>query len=336
MDRAFGGYRSKCNHECKALNEEKTVMRILVIGAGALGGYFGAYMARAGRDVTFLVRPGRAVQLANGGLRVVSPHGDFSVPAVTLQADNLRGTYDLILVGTKSYSLPEAMDQFAPTVGPTTAILPILNGMAHLDSLSARFGAEHVLGGKAVISAALDGEGRVVLFAPLHELTFGELSGSFTDRTRALSALFDGYGFDAPVSANILQDMWDKWFQLAAGAGMNRTMRASLGDILTAPGGQEAILALYAETRAVAAAAGFPSIPAYVEFTTKMYTTAGSPLKASMLRDIERGAATEGEHVLGDLTTRARALGVVTPILDLARIHLATYEAARAREAAAG
>jgi 2-dehydropantoate 2-reductase len=134
--------------------------------AGALGGYFGACMARAGRDVTFLVRPGRAAQLANGGLRVVSPHGDFSVPAVTLQADDLRGTYDLILVSTKSYSLPEAMDQFAPTVGPTTAILPILNGMAHLDSLSARFCAEHVLGGKAIISAALDGEGRVVLFAP--------------------------------------------------------------------------------------------------------------------------------------------------------------------------
>jgi hypothetical protein len=105
------------------------------------------------------------------------------------------------------------------------------------------------------------------------------LSGGFTDRTRALSALFDGCGFDAPVSANIMQDMWDKWVQLAAGAGMNCMMRGSLGDILTALGGQEAILALYAETRAVAAAAGFPSTPAYVEFTTKMYTTAGSPLK---------------------------------------------------------
>jgi 2-dehydropantoate 2-reductase len=234
------------------------------------------------------------------------------------------------LVATKSYSLPEAMEQFTPAVGAATAILPILNGMAHLDILSARFGAEHILGGKALISAALDNEGRVVLFAPLHELTFGELSGGFTDRTRALSALFDGCGFPAPVSANILQDMWDKWAQLAAGAGINCMMRGSLGDILSAPGGQEAILGLYAETRAVAAAPGFPSTPAYVNLITKMCSTAGSPLKASMLRDIERGSATEGEHVFGDLIARARALGVATPILDLARTHLATYEAGRA------
>jgi 2-dehydropantoate 2-reductase len=311
-------------------------VRILVVGAGALSGYFGACMARAGRDVTFLVRPKRAAQLARGGLRIVSPHGDFAGPAATVQAGDLRGTYDLILVGTKSYSLPEAMDHFAPAVCPTTAILPILNGIAHLDTLSVRFGGERVLGGKAVISAALDDEGSVVLFAPFHELSFGEVQGGLSDRTHAVSALFDGCGFDAPARPNILQDMWDKFAQLAAGAGMTCMMRGSVGDILTAPGGQEAVLALYAECRAVAAAAGFPSTPANVEFTTKHFTTAGSPLKASMLRDIERGAATEGEHVLGDLATRARALGVATPILDLARIHLATYEAARARETATG
>ncbi len=310
-------------------------MRVLVIGAGALGGYFGACMTRAGRHVTFLVRQMRAAQLANGGLRVVNPHGDFSVPAVTVQAGDLRGPYDLILVATKSYSLAEAMDQFAPAVGPKTAILPILNGMAHLDSLSARFGAEKVLGGMTLISGTLDGEGRVVLFAPDFPLTFGEVSGGFSDRTRALSALFEGCGFEAVTSANIMQNMWDKFAQLAAGAGITCMMRGTFGDILNAPGGQQAVLDLYAETRAVAAAAGFPSTPAYVELITKAYTTAGSPLKASMLRDIERGTPTEGEHVLGDFTRRARALGVATPILDLARIHVATYEAARARETAA-
>ena len=189
-----------------------------------------------------------------------------------------------------------------------------------MDSLSARFGSQHVLGGKALISAALDKEGRVVVFALVHELSFGEIQGGFSDRTQALSALFVGGGFDAPARENILQDLWDKFVQFAAGAGITCMMRGSFGDILTAPGGQEAILALYAECRAVAAAAGFPSTPAYVEFMTKMFTTAGSPLKASMLRDIERGAATEGEHVLGDLAKRARALGVAAPILDLARI----------------
>lgn len=309
-------------------------MRVPVIGAGALGGYFGACLARAGRDVTFLVRPRRAEQLARDGLRVISPHGDFSVPATTILAGNLRDTYDLVLVGTKSYSLNEAMDQFAPAVGPETAILPILNGMAHLDILSTRFGAEHVLGGKAVISAALDNEGRIVQFIPVHDLVFGEIPGGSSGRTRALSAFFDGGGFNAPVSDSILLDMWEKWVQLGAGAGITCMMRGSFGDILAAPGGQEAILALFAECRAVATAAGFPPGPAYTEFTTTMFTTAGSPLKASMLRDIERGSTTEGDHILGDLAARARALGVATPILDLARIHVAAYEAGRARETA--
>src|SRR5690348_241946 len=128
-------------------------MRTLVIGAGALGGYFGACLARAGREVTFLVRQRRAEQLARNGLRVISPHGDFTVPAATVLTHNLNGPFDLILLATKSYSLHEAMEQFAPAVGSTTAILPILNGMAHLDTLGARFGAERVLGGTALITA---------------------------------------------------------------------------------------------------------------------------------------------------------------------------------------
>src|SRR5947209_7741418 len=117
-------------------------MRTLVIGAGALGGYFGACLIRAGRRVSFLVRPQRAAQLARDGLRVVSPHGDFTVAAPTVLAGGIDGPFDLVFLGVKSYSLDEAMEQFAPAVGPSTMILPILNGMAHLDRLSARFGAD--------------------------------------------------------------------------------------------------------------------------------------------------------------------------------------------------
>src|SRR5450432_881372 len=152
-------------------------MRILVIGAGALGGYFGGCLIRAERDVTFLVRPRRAEQLARGHLHIISPHGDFTVPATTVLAGAIRGPFDLVLVGVKSYSLDEAMDQFAPAVGPNTMILPILNGMGHLDRLKVRFGAEHVLGGMANISAGMDAEGRIVQFIPLHDLVFGEMAG---------------------------------------------------------------------------------------------------------------------------------------------------------------
>jgi len=304
-------------------------MRTLVIGAGALGGYFGGCLQRAGRDVTFLVRPPRAEQLARDGLRIVSPHGDFTVPARTALAGDIGEPFDLALVTVKSYSLNEAMEQFAPAVGPGTSIVPLLNGMAHIDSLRARFGGDRVVGGTVIIAAVLDAEGRIVLSLPNHDLTYGELAGGTSDRTGALAEFFADAGFKARASDMILQDMWEKWTALTAFAGITCLMRASIGEILAAPRGRDAILALFDECRAVATASGFAPRPAIVDFSIGVFTREGSPLKASMLRDIERGSATEGEHILGDMATRARGLGIATPILDLARTHVAAYEGGR-------
>jgi 2-dehydropantoate 2-reductase len=310
-------------------------MRILVIGAGALGGYFGGCLARAGRDVTFMARSRRAEQLAREGLQIVSPHGDFTVSVATVPAGGIRDTFDLVLVSVKSYSLDEAMDQFAPAVGPTTTILPILNGMGHLDRLRVKFGAEHVLGGMANISAGVDADGRIVQFIPNHDLVFGEIAGGSSDRTRALEACFGGAGCDGRASDVVMQDMWEKFVQLGLGAGITCLMRASIGDILAAPGGREAMFQLFDECCAIATASGFEPRPAFIEFDTTLITTVGSPLKWSMLRDIEQGSTTEGEHILGDMVNRARALGIETPILDLARTHVAAYEIGRQRTVAA-
>lgn len=310
-------------------------MRVLVIGAGALGGYFGGCLVRAGRDVTFLVRPRRAEQLARDALQIASPNGDFRVSATTVLAGDLREPFDLILVGVKSYSLDDAMEQFAAAVGPDTAILPILNGIGHFDRLSARFGAEHILGGMANISAGMDAEGRVVQFFPNHDLVFGEIRGGSSDRTRAIEDCFNNAGFNGRPSGVVMLDMWEKFVQLGLGAGITCLMRASIGDILAAPGGREAMFQIFGECCAVATASGFMPRPAFIEFDTTLITTVGSPLKWSMLRDIERGSTTEGEHILGDMVARARALGVETPILNLARTHVAAYEIGRARAAAA-
>jgi 2-dehydropantoate 2-reductase len=266
-------------------------------------------------------------------LQIISPHGDFTVAATTVTADAIGAPFDLILVGVKSYSLDEAMDQFAPAVGPDTAILPVLNGIGHLDRLSARFGAEHVLGGMANISAGVDAEGRIVQFIPLHDLVFGEMSGGSSDRTRGLQACFEGAGFNATASDAVMQAMWEKFAQLGLGAGITCLMRASIGDILAAPGGREAMFELFDECCAVATDAGFKQRPAHLEFVRTLITTEGSPLKWSMLRDIERGSTTEGEHILGDMVARARALGIETRILNLARTHVAAYEIGRERTA---
>lgn len=304
-------------------------MRILVVGAGALGGYFGGCLVRAGRDVTFLVRPHRATQLARDGLSIASPHGDFEVPAQTVLAGEIRERFDLVLVAVKSYSLAEAADQFAAAVGPATAILPVINGMRHIESLCTRFGAERVLGGMAIISATLDAGGRIVQFNPHHDLVFGELPGGYTDRIRGLSSVLEGVGFNARASDVIMLEMWEKWAGLVTMAGMTSLMRASLGDIVAAPGGRDAILALFSEGCAVADASNFKPRQQFVESCTGFFTQAGSAFKASMLRDIDRGSTTEGEHVLGDMAKRARALDIETPILDLARCHVAAYEIGR-------
>jgi 2-dehydropantoate 2-reductase len=308
-------------------------MRVLVIGAGALGGYYGACLVRAGADVTFLVRSKRAEQLQRDGLRVVSPHGDFALQPKFLLADDLKEAFDVVLVGVKAYSLDDAMSQFAPAVGAGTMILPVLNGLKHIDALTARFGAAQILGGLANVSAGLDADGRVVQFMANQTIVFGETRGALSERVLALEALLKVPGIDVRASDAIMQDMWEKFVQLTTLASITCLMRASIGDILTVPNGEASIFRLFAECCAVATASGYEPRAPFIEFDRKLFTTVNSPLKASMLRDIERGSITEAEHILGDMANRARALGIDTPLLDLARAHVAAYEVGRQRAA---
>src|SRR5947209_3421629 len=183
-------------------------MRILVVGAGAIGGYFGARLLEARRDVTFLVRSRRAAQLARG-LSVVSRMGNVDLVAPpTVIAESLREAFDLVLLSCKAYDLEAAMDSFAPAVGPGTAILPLLNGMRHVDLLTARFGRERVLGGQCLISAVLDPEGRVLHLNDTHLLGFGELDGGRSARVEAVASTLSGAKFDARPSEAVLQEMW--------------------------------------------------------------------------------------------------------------------------------
>ncbi|SFJ78766.1 2-dehydropantoate 2-reductase [Bradyrhizobium sp. Gha] len=309
-------------------------MRVLVIGADALGGYYGACLVRAGGDVTFLVRPGRAEQLRRNGLRIVSPHGEFAVQPKIVMANELKEPFDVVLVGVKAYSLDDAMAQFAPAVGASTMVLPVLNGLKHIEALTARFGAGCVLGGLANVSAGLDADGRVVQFMTNQTIVFGETTGSLSERTLALEKLLNVPGIDVRASEAIMQDMWEKFVQLSTLAGITCLMRASIGDILAVPNGEQSIFRLFAECCTVATASGFEPRAPFIEFDRKLFTTLDSPLKASMLRDIERGSMTESEHILGDMANRARALGIETSLLDLARAHVAAYEVGRRRASA--
>jgi 2-dehydropantoate 2-reductase len=312
-------------------------MRILVVSAGALGGYFGGRLKEAGRDVTFLVRPLRAEHLAKTGLVVRSPKGDINIAAPpTVLAENLSAPFDLILLSCKSYDLQGAMDSFAPAVGANTAILPLLNGMKHMDLLGARFGAGAVLGGQCIISATLDGEGRVLHLNDLHFVSFGEQNGAKSPRVAAIAEAFSGAKFDSQLSTTILQEMWEKWAFIAAAAGICCLMRGSFGDIAAA-GASQLASDIFGECCAIAAENGFNPGDTAVKRSIGMLTAAGSPIAASMLRDIERGAPIEADQIVGDLLARGcgRKSSASTgdyPLLRIAYAHLRTYEARRQRE----
>jgi len=307
-------------------------MRILVVGAGAIGGYFGGRLKEAGRDVTFLVRPRRAAQLAKTGLVIHSPFGNLNLPAPpVVAAEALREPFDVILLSCKAYDLESAAGSFAPAVGPNTAILPLLNGMAHMDFLSRRFGATVVLGGQCVISTTLDGEGQILHLNDTHFLSFGEQNGSKSARAEAIAAAMTGARFEFRLSEAILQEMWEKWALICTMAGITCLMRAPVGDIVAANAGDLAI-ALLTECAAIAAAQGFaPREPIMVRNRT-MLTTPGSTFAASMLRDIERGAPIEADHIVGDLLQRGAGKSRDYPLLRIAYAHLKAYEARRKRE----
>jgi 2-dehydropantoate 2-reductase len=305
-------------------------MRILVVGAGAIGGYFGARLLAAGRDVTFLVRPGRAAQLAKTGLVVRSKLGDLDLPPPpTVTADKIAGPYDLVLLSCKAFDLDNAMESFAPAVGLSTAILPLLNGMSHLDSLVARFGQSTVLGGQCAISLVLDPEGRVLHLNDGGTISFGERTGPRTPRIDAIAEAFAAAKVQGGASDTILQEMWEKWVFISTAAGITCLMRASVGDIVAA-GAADRTLALYDEIASVAAAQGFAPRLASAQRGKTMLTAAGSPFTASMLRDVESGRAVEADHMLGDLLKRGGETDGF-PMLRLAYAHLKAYEARRAR-----
>lgn len=304
-------------------------MRILVVGAGAVGGYFGGRLAEAGRDVTFLVRPRRAEEIRGSGLQIISPHGDATIEPNLITASAIRSAYDIIFLSVKSYGLADAMNDFAPAVGPRTVILPVLNGMRHMDALEQRFGKEALLGGVCLVATQLDPDGRIIQLADFQSLTYGELDGKQTSRLETVDQVFRGAGFDASVSSHILQDMWQKWVQLASLGAITCLLRGNIGEIVAVPGGADLSLAALRECAAIAAACRYPPATAFLEEKRAQITAVGSSLTSSMYRDLLRNEPVEVDTILGDLLDRGSKYGVSTPVLQAAFVNLSIYQRAR-------
>jgi 2-dehydropantoate 2-reductase len=302
-------------------------MNLLIVGAGSTGGYFGGRLLQAGRDLTFLVRPQRAEQLRAKGLVLISPQGDARLWPRLKTASELTEPYDVILLTVKGFALEAALDDITPAVGAGTVILPVLNGMRHVDILRARFGEEAVGGCVCRVATTLDEDGQVIQISALHEIIYGEFDGRPSQRMHALDRFMRGAGFDARLSSAIEREMWEKWMLLASVNATICLMRGNLGEVEAAPEGRDFILGVLNEVVAVISAVGASPSDAAVTEVTAQLTQKGSTQTSSMYRDLEKGRRVEVEEIIGDLVRRGRAASVPVPILAAAYCHLAVYSA---------
>ncbi|NMP28341.1 ketopantoate reductase family protein [Rahnella sp. SAP-1] len=304
-------------------------MRILVVGAGATGGYFGGRLAQAGRDVTFLVREKRAQALKKTGLYLHTAEGISKVEPKLLVAADLKESFDLIILTVKGFSLTAVLDEFAPAVGEQTLILPVLNGMRHLQIIEDRFGKQAVIGGLCRINATLDAEGQVHQMTPLHQLTYGEVSGERSARIIKLDETLQHAGFEARLSDDIISEMWEKWLFLSSLGGITCLMRGNIGQVAQAPGGEGFAKAFIQEVLSAIVAGGYQERPQATAHAIKELTNKASVQTSSMYRDMMQGFAVEAEQILGDLVTLSANAGLSTPLIDAAFTHMSVYQQQR-------
>lgn len=307
-------------------------MKILILGAGGVGGYFGGRLVENKVDVTFLVRPKRAEALKRDGLRIKSRFGNARLEVKCVTQDQVKGGYDLVLFTAKAYDLQSAIDAIAPAVDAKTRVMPFLNGIVHYEVLDKRFGRERVLGGVAYIGTKLSPSGEVDHFNEFHRIAFGPRAPAQAALCEAFAAVLKGVNFDWKLEPKIEQAVWDKWVLLATLAGMTCLMRAAVGDIVADEAGERLMLTLLGENTGIAKAEGFATPEAVLANHRAILTKKGSTFSASMLHDIENGGPAEGEHILGSLLGYARKHSLSTPMLEIAATHLRAYEVRRRRE----
>jgi 2-dehydropantoate 2-reductase len=301
-------------------------MRMLVIGAGSTGGYFGGRLEQAGRDVTFLVRPARAKRLHAQGLQIISPKGDVTLHPRLVTVGEIAEPFDIVLLAVKAFSLDAALADMAPAVGRDTMIVPVLNGMKHIDALCTRFGPDVVVGCACRVSALVDEQGRIVQLSALQDIVYGELNGSASNRMEKLDAFMHGAGFNNRLSITITRDMWEKWILLATLGSVTCLMRGTIGEVEAASGGSEFVLQLFEETVSIANAVGVAPSKEFLVAAKAALTAKGSALTSSMYRDLQQGGAIEADQIVGDLLLRARKAKLTTPLLATAYTHLSVYQ----------
>ena len=301
-------------------------MKILIVGAGAIGGYFGGRLLEKGEDVTFLVRARRKEKLESTGLNIQSVNGDCRLTPQLITKDHEPEVYDVVLLSTKSYQLAGAIEDMRPFVGEETMVLPLLNGISHVDQLIEAFGEQSVIGGLCFVEATLDEEGTIVQASPMNQLVYGERSGEKTDRINRLKESFDGTKADFVLSDNIEQEMWHKYLFITALSGITTLFEQPIGPIRELESGQRTIAALLKELETVMEAIGAPIKSGVSGKLLEKINSMGEGMKSSMQRDAEKSQPIEADHLQGYLLEKANEQGIAVPVLEAIYTKLKLYE----------
>ncbi len=300
-------------------------MNILIAGAGGIGGYFGGRLMEKGQEVTFLVRDKRKQQLEKTGLVIESPHGNYTGKPSLITKNVPTQPFDAIVITTKAYHLEEVIKDIQPFVDDSTLILPLLNGIAHMDPLIDAFG-DNVIGGLCFIETTLNEEGHVIQSSPIHDLVYGERDGSHSERILALKDAFDGANANFTLSEKIMQDMWHKYSFITAMSGITTLMRSPVGPTVHIPAAKHTLERLLNEISAVMKAIDAPIADGLPEMQMTKMQEMKEEMKSSMLRDMEKGLETETSHLQGWLLEKGAEKGIDTPILEAAFAHVKVYE----------
>jgi 2-dehydropantoate 2-reductase len=301
-------------------------LRVLVVGAGAVGGYFGGRLYEKGVDVTFLVREERQKKIKENGLSIKSVHGDVTIQPKTILVTDIEEPYDIILVGTKSYHFHQAIEDIKPFVGLNTVIIPMLNGIKHLHVLQEVFSKNQVLGGLCFVESTVDVNGVIIQTSQTHEFVYGELSGEKTARIIEIDKLFSNTKTTIRKSDTIMKDMWHKYMFISGLSGITTLFRSSIGPIREAEYGLEIIEKLFKEIGAIMRTANAPIADGVEEVLFKRINEMDYTMKSSMQRDMEKGEQIEGDHLQGYLLTLAEEYKIQAPYLKMVYSNLCTYE----------
>ena len=293
-------------------------MRFSIFGSGAVGGYYGAKLARAGHDVTFIARGAHLAAMQERGLEIRSPVlGDFTVRARAEEDPGRVGPVDVVIVAVKAYDNASALPRIAPMIGPDTTILPLQNGVDSAAELAAQFGEAPVVGGVTYIATALAAPGVIEQTGTHRRIVFGEVFGALPRLSARVSAIRDAL-VGADIQAEGVEDgrvpIWEKFIFLVSLAGFTGASRLPIGPIWADPVIRERFLDSCREIELLARAEGVPVAHDIVERISSYVAALPGSMRSSLLIDLSQGKRIEVEQLQGSVVRRAARAGVPAPI----------------------